>query len=314
MGTPDFAVPTLQRLIGDGYDLVAVYTQPDRPSGRTGSPVASPVKRVAVEAGIPVRQPRSLRRGGEPEVLRELRPDLLVVAAYGLILPQEILDTPRFGGLNVHPSLLPRHRGPSPIPGALLAGDEETGVTIMLMDAGMDTGPVLTQVRTPIEPEENALALTDRLARLGASLLSETIPSWIEGRIEPQPQDEALATYTRLLTREDAVLDWMRPAAELVRQVRAHHPWPGSVTSWAGRRLEVLEAEAMDWPEGADRGAPPGTVLAAGKHGVGVATGEGLLALKRVRLEGRRALDVEQFVSGARGFLGSVLQGTVEPR
>ena len=203
MGTPDFAVPSLERLMVGGYQLT-VYTQPDRPAGRSGTPVPSPVKRAARRQGLPVLQPRSLRRPEAQAELRALGPDLLVVAAYGLILPQEVLDIPAHGGLNVHPSLLPRYRGASPIAGALLAGDAETGVCIMLMDAGMDTGPVLARRTVPILPEDTTGSLTPRLAQLGAELLSETVPKWVEGALQPAPQDYAQASYTRLLKKGDA--------------------------------------------------------------------------------------------------------------
>lgn len=304
MGTPPFAVPALEGLVKGGYDLAAVYTQPDRPAGRSRVPVPSPVKRAAVRLGLSIRQPRSLRRAEEQERLRELAPDLLVVAAYGLILPQAVLNIPTYGGLNVHPSLLPRHRGASPVVGALLAGDRETGVSIMLMDAGMDTGPVLTQAVVAIEPGESAQVLTERLAEVGAGLLLETIPRWTSREVEPQPQDDQKATYTRLLTKEDGVIDWSQPADAIVRRVLAYYPWPGSATFWQGKRLEVLVAEAFH----AEVHGDPGTVVQPeGRRDALVTTGEGALALKRVQLEGKRAMNVEEFLQGARGFVGSLL-------
>lgn len=313
MGTPRLAVPSLERLLADGHEILAVYTQPDRPAGRSGAPAPSPVKQAALEHDLQVRQPRSLRRPEEQAALRALAPDLLVVAAYGLILPQAVLDIPRLGGLNVHPSLLPRHRGASPVAGALLAGDAETGVTIMLMDAGMDTGPILAQRRVPVLPDDTAATLTSKLAVIGADLLGETIPLWAEGRLQPQPQDDSLATVTRLLRKEDAALDWTRPAEDLARQVRAYQPWPGTATTWNGKRLEVLEAEA-EGPEQRNGEAAalhdiggPVTVIARGRNGAAVLTGRGLLRLKRVQLEGRRALPIEEFLRGAAGFVGARL-------
>ncbi len=304
MGTPQFAVPSLERLVAEDHRIVGVYTQPDRPAGRSGVPLGSPVKRVAAQHGLPLYQPRSLRRSEEHDRLRQLKPDLLVVAAYGLILPHQVLDVPRYGGLNVHPSLLPRHRGASPVAGALLAGDKETGVSIMLMDAGMDTGPVVAQRRVSIEPEDNAGTLTDRLAQVGQELLAETIAPWISGAIHPVSQDEAQATYTRLLTKEDSVIDWSTPAEEIARRIRAYAPWPGSATRWGGRRLEVLEAE----PIVAEVAGEPGTVVALSPGSAAVVTGVGALALKRVRLEGRRPLSIQEFLRGARSIIGSRLE------
>ena len=308
MGTPEFAVPSLERLIADGYAIVGVYTQADRPAGRSGTPVSSPVKRAALRHGTPVFQPRSLRRPQEQGRLREMTPDLIVLAAYGLLLPQEVLDIPPHGGLNVHPSLLPRHRGASPVVGALLAGDSETGVSIMLMDAGMDTGAVLAQRRLPIAPEDTAGSLTAKLAQLGQELLSDTIPRWTRREIAPRPQNEEQATYTRLLTKDDGRIDWSQPAALIARQVRAYQPWPGSFTNWQGRQLKVLEAETQ--PSG-EVIADVGTVVQPEGSAVAVQTGEGLLLLRKVQQEGRKALLIQEFLRGARGFVGSRLRENI---
>ena len=208
LGTPDFALPTLVRLHADGHNIAAVYTQPDRPAGRSGQPAASPVKRWAVAHGLEVRQPRTLRREPAQAELAALQPQALVLVAYGLLLPQAVLDAAPLGGLNLHPSLLPKHRGPAPVVGALLAGDTETAATIMLMDAGMDTGPVLAQQRVDIGPDETAGELNDRLSHLGADLMAATLPRWAAGEITPQPQDDSQATYTRLMTKDDGVLNW----------------------------------------------------------------------------------------------------------
>ncbi len=300
-GTPEFAVPALARLYADGHEIAGVYCQPDRPAGRSGQPSPPPVKRWAVAHGLPVFQPRSLRREPVQAELRALTPEALVLVAYGLLLPQAVLDVAPHGGLNLHPSLLPRHRGPAPVVGALLAGDTETGVSIMLMDAGMDTGPVLAQERTPIGPDENAAELSDRLAHQGAALMAATLPRWAARAITPTPQDGALATTTRLMTKEDGVLDWSQPAVALARQVRAYHPWPGTATRWQGRTLKVLAASVA-----AGDGAPPGTVVAH-DGGAAVATGDGLLVLRTVHAEGRKPAEVADFLRGARGFIGSVL-------
>ncbi len=303
MGTPEFAIPTLERLIAQ-HQVAGVVTQPDREAGRGRQVSHSPVKRLALAHGLPVLQPKSLRR--EPEAverLRSLMPDVIVVAAYGLILPQAVLDIPTHGCLNVHASLLPKYRGASPIAGAILGGETETGITIMLMDAGMDTGPILAQVRAPIYPDDTTGTLEPRLARLGADLLAETLPRWLGGAITPRPQDNSQATYTRLLSKEDGQIDWTEPADLIARKVRAYNPWPGTYTIWAGNLLKILEAEAVPNPPAL---AQPGEVL-ADPMGVAVGTGEGLLRLKTVQLAGKRAMDAAKFARGARGFVGSIM-------
>ena len=301
LGTPAFAAPTLDRLVSAGFRVVGVYTQPDRPGGRSKTPVALPVKRAAVEHGLPVYQPRSLRRAEVQEELRALKPDIFVLAAYGLILPQAVLDIPRFGGLNVHPSLLPKHRGPAPIVGALLAGDEETGVSIMLMDAGMDTGPVVEQQRYPIAPDDDAATLTETLAKVGADLMVATIPDWVRGRIVSWPQDDAGATYTKLLMKEDGWIDWNEPAKIIARKVRAYRPWPGIYTNWNGRRLEIVKATAVE--SATDQ---PGRVVPFERIAA-IQTGDGLLVPSIVQVEGKRAMPIGDFLRGAPGFIGSTL-------
>ncbi|MSQ10635.1 MAG: methionyl-tRNA formyltransferase [Dehalococcoidia bacterium] len=305
LGTPEFALPTLARLHADGHQIVAVYTQPDRPAGRSGHPSPPAVKRWAVAHGIPVRQPRSLRREPAQGDLIALRPDALVLVAYGLLLPQAVLDCAPHGGLNLHPSLLPRHRGPAPVVGALLAGDTETGVSIMLMDAGMDTGPVLAQQHAPIEPADNAATLADRLAHVGANLMSRTLPRWATNDITAQPQDDAQATYTRILTKDDGLLDWRKPAITLAREVRAYQPWPGTATHWKGRVFKVLAADAL--PGGGS--AAPGSVVAY-EGGAAVATSDGLLVLREVQVEGRKPAPVAEFLRGARDFIDARLGDT----
>ena len=301
LGTPLFSVPTLERLIERDYQIVAVYTQPDRPAGRSGQPAPTPVKRVALEHGLPVYQPRSLRRPEAQEELRAHAPDMLVLAAYGLILPQPVLDIPRYGGLNVHPSLLPRHRGPAPIVGALLAGGTETGVTIMLMEAGMDTGPLLTQRSFPINEQDTTASLTDKLAEFGADLLVDTIEPWTQGSLRPRLQDETLASTTRLLSKEDSRINWQEPAEIVARKVRAYQPWPGTSTTWKGQQLTILSTSHAPGPSGT-----PGLVLQRA-GAIVVETGQGLLELRTVQLEGKRALPIEEFARGAQGFIGSHL-------
>ncbi|MEE9199109.1 MAG: methionyl-tRNA formyltransferase [Dehalococcoidia bacterium] len=307
MGTPAFAVPALEALMAGGYDLVGVYTQPDRPSGRGRGVVSSPIKSLALESGLRVYQPPSLKDVNAREELKALRPEVMVVAAYGLILPLQVLDIPPHGTVNVHPSLLPRHRGPSPVASTILEGDEVTGVTIMLASPRVDAGPVLSAAQVKIEADATTGTLTEILSQVGADLLVETLPRWLRGEIQPQPQDEAQATYSRMLSKRDGEIDWRLPASEIWRRVRALDPWPGTYTRWQGRLLKVLEVEPL--PD--DRGAEPGRVVQAKEMGrqvqVVVGTGEGTLLLKRVQLEGRRAVEGGSFVIGHRDFVGSLL-------
>jgi methionyl-tRNA formyltransferase len=302
MGTPSFAVPSLEALVGN-YEIASVVTQPDRPASRGRKTVASPVKEVALAHGLPLMQPESLRQEEVIAQIRELEPQVIVVAAYGQILRSEVLSIPPFGVVNVHPSLLPKYRGASPIAGAILAGEEETAVTIMLMDEGMDTGPILTQRSTKIHPEETRGSLGERLSRLGAELLLETLQRWLKGQIEPQPQDDAKATYTSLITKEDGLIDWSLSAVEIWRQVRAYDPWPGARTWWRGKLFKILVARPLT--EWAGKGKPGGVLNLT--DGVAVATGEGALLLEKVQLAGKRAMDIQDFVRGQRDFAGSLL-------
>jgi len=304
MGTPDFAVPSLQAVARD-HQVVGVVTQPDRPAGRGRRLVASPVKEAAEGLGLEVFQPPSLRRPEAVERLVAWRPDLVVVAAFGQILRPEVLAIPPHGCLNVHASLLPHYRGAAPIPAAILAGDERTGVTIMRMDEGLDTGPVLAQAGWPIGPEDTTGSLTADLARLGAARLVEVLPGWLAGRIAPRPQDDSQATYCRTLQKEDGLLDWALTAAYLERQVRACLPWPGAYTTWAGQRLKVLRARPLPGRPGPG-GAEPGRVVDLAP-GTGVVTGGGVLELLEVQLAGKSAMDVHAFAHGRRDFVGSIL-------
>ena len=298
MGTPDFAVPSLRALTEQanaGLAVAGVVTRPDKPVGRKQQVVFSPVKQFALEHDIPVYQPGPLRRPEALALLHDLAPDLIVVAAFGQILPSDVLALPLHGCLNVHASLLPRWRGASPINAAILAGDAETGVTIMLMDAGLDTGPALARRATLIGSAETAGELSDRLAPLGADLLVETVPRWLAGVITPEPQDESRATVTRLLQKSDGRLDWQRPAAELARQVRAYTPWPGAFTTWEGRSLKVLRARATPF----ETDLPPGACFAsASEAALAVICGEGALALEVIQLEGKRAMSADEVVRG----------------
>lgn len=305
MGTPEFAVPTLDALFHSEHQIVAVYTQPDKPAGRGREPVPTPAKRAALGYGLPVWQPPSLRQPEEVERLTKLRPEVIVVSAFGQLLPQNILDIPPFGCLNIHPSLLPRYRGSSPIAAAILAGDEITGVSIMLMDKGMDTGPLLAQQQISISSQDTTGSITTKLSQLGAQLLIQTLPLWLGGRLTPQPQDNEKATYSKLISKKDGEIDWQLPAIELWRMARAFQPWPSCYTTWRGKQLKIIQALPLSRENG-----EPGRVI--GLKGVpdtpvGVQSGKGVLGLLQVQLEGKRAMRAEEFLQGQRGFIGALL-------
>jgi methionyl-tRNA formyltransferase len=294
-GTPDFAVPPLDALHAAGHRLVAAYTQPDRPAGRGQALASSPVKQRALQLGIAVEQPASLKSDGAVARLRELAPDLMVVVAYGLILPPAVLDVPRHACWNIHASLLPRWRGAAPIQRAILAGDEVTGITIMQMDAGLDTGPMLLTRRTPIGPREHGGSLHDRLAGLGAEAIVAAIAGWQAGQVAPQPQPGDGATYAAKIRKDEARIDWAQPAAVIDRQVRAFNPWPVAETTWAGKQLRVWQAEP---DPGEARGhASPGTVVESTAGRLVVATGAGVLRLTQVQLAGKRAMPAAEFLN-----------------
>jgi methionyl-tRNA formyltransferase len=300
-GTPDFAVPSLRVLLNSGHSVVGVYTQPDRPAGRGRKMMPSPVKRLATEAGVAVFQPRSLRPPEQQRTLAELEADLMVVIAYGLILPRAVLDLPCLGCVNLHASLLPRWRGAAPIQRAILAGDEETGVCLMQMEAGLDTGPVLASVRTPITDRETAGSLHDRLSALAADLLREHLSDLEQRRLQPEPQDDSRASYADKLTKRESAIDWRKHADSLARQVRAFNPWPVAQTAYRDEVLRVWDARPLDCTE-----ATPGTIIAAGKQGIDVACGRGCLRLLTVQLPGGRPLSAADFLN-ARAVAGVVL-------
>ena len=290
-GTPEFAVPALEAIVAAGHRVLAVYTQPDRPAGRGRELAASPVKRRALELGLAVEQPATLKDAATLARLAALRPDVVVVAAYGQLLPPAALAVPRLGCLNIHASLLPRWRGAAPIQRALLAGDEVTGVAIMRMEAGLDTGPVYRTERVPIGPRDTAGELTTRLARVGAGALVATLAALEAGTPVAVPQPAAGASYARKLEKREAELDWTQPAAVLERAVRAFLPWPVAETRWQGAQLRVRAAEAVP---GAAGGAP-GDIVAAGRAGLEVATGDGRLRLTQVQLAGRNVVTGAEF-------------------
>ena len=293
-GTPDFAVPSL-RAAARHNEVVAVYTQPDRPAGRGRALTPSPVKREAIARGIPVLQPENFRSAPAREALRALQPDLMIVVAYGLILPQAVLDIPRFGCWNVHASLLPRWRGAAPIQRAIEAGDTETGVCLMQMEKGLDTGPVLLAQKTPIGPEETGGELHDRLAALGAQVLADGLGLLRAGiRPVPQPQPDAGVTYAHKLEKHEAKLDWSQPARALANKVRAFNPWPVAEAELAGERVRIHGAIALD-----ERvAAAPGTLVRASRDGIDVACGEGVLRLRTLQREGGRPVSAADYLNG----------------
>ncbi|MBM3949596.1 MAG: methionyl-tRNA formyltransferase [SAR202 cluster bacterium] len=303
MGTPELAVPVLAALMKAGHQVVAAYCQPDKPAGRGQLLEPPPVKVYAAQHSLPVLQPPTLRSPEAQVELAALKPDAIVVAAYGKLLPPEVLAVPSLACLNIHPSLLPKYRGPSPVATAILNGDPVTGVTIMKLDEGMDSGPILSQQEAPIGPDETADALTARLFAMGAALLVEALPTVAAGKAVFRPQDKAQTTLTRKLSKEDGLVDWSKPAAHIARQVRAYHPWPGTYTHWDRRMLKLIEAAA----EGTDSRATAGRILGLGEAGLGVATGEGVLYVRRLQEEGRRAVSAKEFLAGHPDFVGATL-------
>ena len=301
MGTPDFAVPSLQALLSHpGFEVVAVVTQPDRQAGRGRKLQQSPVKQAALAAQVPILQPQRLRDSDAFADLAALQPEAIVVAAYGQILPPRVLSLPPHGCINVHASLLPRWRGASPIAAAILAGDNLTGCSIMRMDAGMDTGPILAQAATVIRPDDTTGSLDNRLARQGAQLLIDTLPCVWQGQLVPRPQEDADASVCRLLRKEHARIDWTRPAPVIERMVRAYDPWPGAYTLWQGQQLKLGKVHAVAGH------ASPGEVV-AWETGAAVGTGQGLVVLEAVQLAGKKMTAMADFLRGRPQLLASTL-------
>jgi methionyl-tRNA formyltransferase len=308
MGTPEFALPTLERLV-ERYSVVGVVTQPDRPAGRGQHLVMSPVKEMALAEGIPVFQPTRLRNVEAIEHIRSWSPDVAVVAAYGQILSPAVLEIPRFGVLNVHASLLPRWRGAAPIQGALLAGDPVTGVTIMKLDAGIDTGPLLAKRETPVDSDETAGELEERLAHLGADLLVGVLPAYLAGTLKPEPQPEEGVTLTRLIGKAQVAVDWSQTAEVLHNHIRAFSPDPGAFTYWEDTRVKLLRSKRI-YPDFAVEGEPGTVFLWEGMPGV--VAGSGYLALIHLQMAGKRPMDGGTFVRGRQDFVGTVL-GSQKP-
>jgi len=303
MGTPEFAVPSLKMLLNEGYDVAAVVSQPDRPKGRKRVLTPTPVKEVALENGIPVLQPLKLRSPESVDELAKLQPDLIVTAAYGQILPKAVLDLPRLGCINVHGSLLPQYRGGAPIQRSIMNGENVTGVTIMYMAEGLDTGDMISRVEVSITDEDTAGTMFEKLSVAGANLLRETLPELIAGRIEAVKQDDSLATYSPNLTREDERIDWSRSSRDIFNQVRGLVPWSGGFTLWNDEVFKIwscrVTANASD--------AEPGTVLACDSNGIEVKTGDGSVILTQVQPAGKKAMDASEFIRGGKMTKGTIL-------
>ena len=301
MGSPEFALPSLRELTKK-YTLGGVVTQPDRPAGRGRTLTPPPIKTLALELGLPFIQPQKLRQPEAMEQLRLWKPDLIVVAAFGQILRPDVLDLPSFGCINVHASLLPRWRGAAPVQAAILNGDDQTGITIIRMDPGVDTGPIINQQAISILPHDTAGTLAERLAELGASLLVESLPAYLNGEIIPQPQDDSQATYASMLKKEDGILDFTQTADQLARRVRAFNPWPGAYTLWQSQILKIHRARAIT-PEDQVTPVTPGQLMIyQGMPAIG--TAQGLLSLDELQPAGKKPMPGKVFLQGVRNWNG----------
>lgn len=298
MGTPDFSVGTLRELVKAGHEVVGVVSQPDKPKGRGKSLMPTPVKEAALELGLPVYQPKKVRDSEFLEVLRELAPEVIVVVAFGQIIPQSILELPPYGCINVHASLLPKYRGAAPIQWAVIDGEPESGVTIMKMDTGLDTGDMITKVVVPIEKDETGGSLFDKLSEAGAKLLVDTLPSIADGTAvyEKQPE-ESPTPYAAMIQKQLGNIDWKRPAVEIERLIRGLNPWPSAFTKLNGKTLKIWSAQVLNESE-KDAAAVPGTILSADAQGLCVKTGQGVLNITELQLEGKKRMDTPAFLRG----------------
>lgn len=308
MGTPEFAVPSLQTLLqADGLDVVAVVTQPDRPVGRKRILTPTPVKAEAEKHGLPVLQPERLRSPESVQALAALQPELIVTAAYGQILPKSVLELPRLGCINIHASLLPKYRGGAPIHYAVMNGEPVTGVTIMYMAEGLDTGDMISKIEVPIEDRDTTGTMFEKLSAAGAKLLEQTLPDLIAGRIQAVPQNEEEAVYSPNISREQERIDWTKPAVQIWNLVRALHPRPGAFTLWHGDVLKIWMCAKPDAAESVPAGIIPGMVLEAGDRGIAVATGDGVLRITELQPAGKKAMDAAAFARGGQLTPGTVL-------
>jgi methionyl-tRNA formyltransferase len=306
MGTPEFAVPALQVLLNGGYDVVGVVTQPDRPKGRKRVLTPTPVKEEALKHDLLVLQPEKLRQPESVEAIRQLAPDLIVTAAYGQILPKSILDMPKHGCINIHASLLPKYRGGAPIHYAVMHGEKVTGVTIMYMEVGLDTGDMISKVEVPIGEQDTTGSMFSKLSVAGAELLEKTLPDLLAGRIQAVPQDDSEAIYSPNISREDEKIDWSKSAREIHNQVRGLNPFPGAFTIWNGENLKVWRSEVSS-VNVADGSAAPGTVVGLTDNGIVVQTGDGQLMLSEIQPAGKKAMEAKQFLLGSSMERGTVL-------
>ncbi|WP_323750008.1 methionyl-tRNA formyltransferase [Marinobacter sp.] len=298
-GTPDFAAIALKAILAAGHTVVGVYSQPDRPAGRGRKLMPSPVKQVALDADIPVFQPQSLKPEEAQQELAGLKPDVMIVAAYGLILPKAVLEIPSHGCLNIHASLLPRWRGAAPIQRAIAAGDAETGITIMQMDVGLDTGDMLLKTATPINPDDTGGSLHDRLADMGGEAIVDTLAKLRQDALTGEAQNDDAACYAHKLSKQEGHIDWSRSATDIERLIRAFNPWPGTFTDLGDQRIRLHQAQALE--QGSDKA--PGTVLHREREGIDIACGTGSLRITKVQLPGTRALSVSDLINGGKPVL-----------
>ena len=306
MGTPDYAIPILSSLISREVEVLSVYTRPDKPRGRGNRASVTPVKCYALKKNIPVFEPKTLKNNLQIYAdIENQKPDLIVVAAYGLFLPNNILELPRMGAINLHPSLLPKYRGPSPIASAILNGDVTTGVSIIRLTQEMDGGPILAQEEAEIYANDTSATLTIRLFQIGAKLLSDLLPRLSSGKFEPKPQDLSHGTITGLLSRTNAEINWNCTADHIARQVRAYDPWPGCFTRWNGKRLKIIDVSRVE--TGYSNAFLPGHVVGLNNKSIGIGTSNSILKINKLQLEGKRPLEAAQFLQGHPHFIGSVL-------
>ncbi len=302
MGTPEFSVPALRELINKKWHISAVITQPDKPAGRKQETKPSPVKELALKNSLPLLQPKSLRSAETIKKIKELRPNIIIVVAYGKMIPAEILNISKYGCVNIHPSLLPKYRGPSPIQSAILNGDKKTGLTVMLLDEGMDSGPILAQEKIGLSGDETAGTLHDKLAELGAKMLLPAIARYIEGKIKPMPQDSDKATICKIISREDGHIDWNRSAKDIERQFRAFYPWPGVYTFWKDKRLKITDLSISKKFPAEKKG-----MIIEKDNRLYVACSDGSIEIKKLQLEGKKEMKAAEFLKGRGEITGSTV-------